>query len=187
MTRSALFHGIVAIAFASLLFSLSAAAQQPSLGDLARQARKNKPTEPATKVITNDDLRSGAIEPPATTDDSDSNPEADKTAKPAEPTAADKAKSQEEKAKAQKELQDQIAAQRDKIAKLQSDIDNLQQQSRQRASNYYTDAGTRLRDPKKYADDVQKDKDNTAAKQKELEEAQTKLAELEDKARKAEE
>ena len=184
MTRSALFHGIVAIAFASP-FSLSAAAQQPSLGDLARQARKNKPTEPTTKVITHDDLSSSA---PArvTTDDSDSNPEADKTAKPAEPTAADKAKSQEEKAKAQKELQDQIAAQRDKITKLQSDIDNLQQQSRQRASNYYTDAGTRLRDPKKYADDVQKNKDGTAAKQKELEEAQTKLAELEDKARKAE-
>ena len=181
MTRSGLPHGIVAIAFASF-FSLSAAAQQPSLGELARQARKNKPTEPTTKVITNDDVRSGAIEPSTSSDDSESKTEAEKNPK-AEPSAADKAKSEEEKAKAAKDLQDQIAAQRDKIAKLQSDIDNLQQQSKQRASNYYTDAGTRLRDPKKYADDIQKDKDDLAAKQKELEDARTKLAELEDKAR----
>ena len=181
MTRSGLSHGIVAIAFASL-FSLSAAAQQPTLGDLARQARKNKPTEPTTKVITNDDLSSSASTR-GSADDSDAKPEPDKNAKPAESSAEEKAKREEEKAKAAKDLQDQIAAQRDKIAKLQSDIESLQQQSKQRASNYYTDAGTRLRDPKKYADDIQKDKDDVAAKQKELEDAKTKLGQLEDKAR----
>jgi chromosome segregation ATPase len=181
MTRSGLSHVIVAIAFASL-FSLSAAAQQPTLGDLARQARKNKPTEPTTKVITNDDLRSSAPTR-SSADDSDAKPEPDKNAKPAEPSAEEKAQREEEKAKAAKDLQDQIAAQREKISKLQSDIESLQQQSKQRASNYYTDAGTRLRDPKRYADDIQKDKDDLAVKQKELEDAKSKLEQLEDKAR----
>jgi predicted RNase H-like nuclease (RuvC/YqgF family) len=184
MTRSVSHPGIVVLAFASV-FTLSAIAQQPSLGDLARQARKNKPTEPTTKVITNDDLRSGAIAPDPTTSTDESKPAAE-DGKSSEPSPADKAKAEEEKAKAAKNLQDQIAAERDKITKLQSDIDNLQQQSKQRASNYYADAGTRLRDPKKYADDVQKDKDDIAAKQKELEAAQTKLEQLEDQARKAE-
>jgi len=184
MTRSALFNGIASIALASF-FSLSAAAQQPSLGDLARQARKNKPTEPSTKVITNDDLRSGAIAPEQATSTDEPKPDTEK-AKSSEPSPADKAKAEEEKAKAAKDRQDQIAAERDKITKLQSDIDNLQQQSKQRASNYYSDAGTRLRDPKKYADDVQKDKDDIASKQKELEDAKIKLEQLEDQASKAE-
>lgn len=181
MTRFALYPGIVVLAF-GFVFSLSAIAQQPSLGDLARQARKNKPTEPSTKVITNDDLRSGAIAPEPATSTDEAKPDAEK-AKSSESSPADKVKAEEEKAKAAKDRQDQIAAERDKITKLQSDIDNLQQQSKQRASNYYSDAGTRLRDPKKYADDVQKDKDDLAAKQKELEDAKTKLGELEDKAR----
>jgi len=184
MTRSAFYHGLVSLPLA-LFLTLSAAAQQKSLGEVARQARKDKPAEPTTKVITNDDLRSGAISPEPATPADESNRGAE-NAKPAEPSAKAKAKSEEEKAKAAKDLQDQISAQRDKITQLQSDIDKLQQQSKQRASNYYTDAGTRLRDPKKYADDVQKDKDDISAKQKELEDAKTKLAQLEDQARKAE-
>lgn len=183
MTRSALSHGIVSIALASI-FSLSAAAQQKSLGEVARQARKDKPSEPTTKVITNDDLGS-SVPVRADADDSDAKPEADKNAKP-EPSPADKAKAEEAKAKAQKDMQDQISAQRDKVTQLQNDIDKLQQQTRQRASNFYADAGTRLRDPKKYADDMQKDKDDVASKQKELEDAKTKLEQLEDQARKAE-
>ena len=46
----------------TLIFCLSGHAQQdsPSLGDLARQAHKDKTSAPARKVFTNDDLTSGA-------------------------------------------------------------------------------------------------------------------------------
>src|SRR5690348_13851629 len=99
MTRSALYPGIVVLAF-GFVFSLSAIAQQPSLGDLARQARKNKPTEPSTKVITNDDLRSGAIAPEPATSTDEPKPDTEKAK--SEPSPADKAKAEEEKAKAAK-------------------------------------------------------------------------------------
>jgi hypothetical protein len=45
----------------ALVFCLPGHAQDsPSLGDLARQAQKDKSNAPATKVITNDDLPSGS-------------------------------------------------------------------------------------------------------------------------------
>ncbi|MBZ5658987.1 MAG: hypothetical protein LAO08_01135 [Acidobacteriia bacterium] len=65
----------------ALLFCAPGRAQDsPSLGDLARQAQKNKTSAPAKKVLTNDDISSGspsgaglassglgAIAPPAST------------------------------------------------------------------------------------------------------------------------
>jgi hypothetical protein len=45
----------------SLIFCLSGHAQDsPSLGDLARQAKKERGNAPATKVLTNDDISSGS-------------------------------------------------------------------------------------------------------------------------------
>jgi hypothetical protein len=51
----------VAACLAALLFGVPSHAQNsPSLGDLARQAQKNKAKEPVKKVFTNDDLTSGS-------------------------------------------------------------------------------------------------------------------------------
>ena len=188
MTRSIFIRSLVAL---SLAWSLgtSAAAQQ-SLGEAARQVRKNKPSEPTTKVITNDDLSSNRTRVSADGSGPNSG-EGENQPKPAEATGNDTAKAEAEKAKTEEEkakeqsLPEKISAERDKTTKLQGDIATLQEQIKQRASNYYGDAGTRLRDPKKYADDVQHDKDQLAAKQKELEEAKTKLGQLEDESRKS--
>ena len=47
-------HTLVFLALGCTFTALSAA--QQSLGDAAREARKNKPPEPTTKVVTNDDF-----------------------------------------------------------------------------------------------------------------------------------
>lgn len=58
MPRSLSLIGVCALA---LVFSLPAHGQDsPSLGDLARQAQKDKANKPVAKVITNDDVPSGS-------------------------------------------------------------------------------------------------------------------------------
>ena len=53
--------GLIAVGFVALAFSMPGRAQDsPSLGELARQAQKNKANPPVKKVFTNDDFSSGA-------------------------------------------------------------------------------------------------------------------------------
>jgi hypothetical protein len=52
---------LIAVCFVSLaLCTFGRAQDSPSLGELARQAQKNKPNAPAKKVFTNDDFSSGS-------------------------------------------------------------------------------------------------------------------------------
>lgn len=52
---------IITACLIALCFSIPGRAQDsPSLGDLARQAQKNKTNAPAKKVLTNDDISSGS-------------------------------------------------------------------------------------------------------------------------------
>ena len=183
--------------FVILIISASAMAQQ-SLGDVARQANKDKSPGPTTKVYTNDDLRAGApvdksadSSEASATDASATDKAGDgKEAKDAndEDKDKDKAKksdSPEDQAKLDKEWADKIQAQKDSIALLERELDVLQRENKLRASSYYGDAGTRLRDEKKYADDDRKYRDQIDAKQKELDDAKTKLEDMRDEARKA--
>lgn len=187
-----------------LIISASAMAQQ-SLGDAARQASKDKSPGPTTKVYTNDDLKAGA--PPAQTPSDASQTSATETNAAATDKAAtadgkeakdkeakdedkdkDKAKksdSPEDQAKLDKEWADKIQGQKDSIALIERELDVLQRENKLRAADYYADAGTRLRDEKKYADDDRKYRDQIDAKQKELDDAKTKLDEMRDEARKA--
>src|SRR4051812_41630339 len=109
------------IAF-TFLIATTAAAQQMSLGDLAREAKKNKPTEPTTRVITNDDLgvlttsRTTDAEPNTTNDNSG----ADKT-KPEE-----KKSSADDQAKLDKEWSSKFASQKDQIALMERELQVLQ-------------------------------------------------------------
>lgn len=181
MKQATLVRSLLILAFGSLL-TLSTAAQ--SLGDAARQARKNKPAEPTTKVITNDDIATSSSR---TTDTVYNTPDSSSSAT-TKPPEEDKKKSEpsaEDRAKQDQERREKIAAQQEQISKLEKELDQLQHDVKQRASNYYGDAGTRLRDPKKYADDEQKSRDQIAAKQKELADAKTKLEQLQDEDRKA--
>ena len=165
----------------SILLPAAVFAQQQSLGDAARQARKNKQADPARKVITNDDIaatKSGS-------DASSSQPVAP-AADASKEKSDDKAKlSDDDQAKLDKEWQGKISGQKDQIALLERELDVLQRENKLRAATFYADAGNRLRDSKKYAEDDRKYQDDIAAKQKAIEDAKTKLEQMRDDARKA--
>ena len=174
-----------------LIITGAAVGQQPapSLADAARKAKKNKPAEPTTKVITNDDL--GVVprlpEKPAA-DSATGDNAADKTAST---DAKDKDKGKEGKksgddqAAIDKQWQDKISAQKDAIALLERELDVLKRENQIRAATFYADAGNRLRDEKKYAEDDRKYHEQTDAKQKAIDDAKSKLEQMKDDARKA--
>jgi len=174
LSRSVLILGL------GILLPAAVFAQQQSLGDAARQARKNKQAEPARKVITNDDIAT-----PKSASDTSAQPAAS-GADASKEKSGDKAKlSDDDQAKLDKEWQDKISAQKDQIALLERELDVLQRENKLRASSYYADAGNRLRDEKKYAEDDRKYRDEVAAKQKAIDDAKAKLEQMRDDARKA--
>jgi hypothetical protein len=171
-------------------FTLSVTAvAQDSLGDAARQARKNKPPEPTTKVITNEDLgESAPVRTEGDSKDADSakaNADSGKNDTSAKKSEKSETLSADDQAKLDKEWQEKIAAQKDQISLLERELDVLQHENQLRASNYYGDAGTRLRDPQKYADDDRKSREKIDEKQKAIDEAKSKLEQMKDDARKA--
>ena len=181
MKHSSIVTTLVTITFGCLL-TISASAQ--SLGDAARKARQNKPAEPTTKVITNDDISTPSSR---TTDTVYNTPESSSgaTTKPAE----DDKKKNEAPAAAQDKLdkawKEKFAAQKEAIAGLEKELATLQHDAQTRASNYYGDAGTRLRNEAKYAEDERKSRETIVTKQKQLDDAKAKLEQMKDEARKA--
>jgi hypothetical protein len=169
--------------------TVSAAAQQ-SLGDAARKARQNRPAEPTTRVITNDDIATGASSSraPETYNSTGSTAEEAGKSSP-EAKTGDEPKTAgaagDDPAKLDKDWQEKIGAQKEKVALLERELDVLQRENKLRASNYYSDAGSRLRDEKKYAEDDRKYRDQIAEKQKQIDDAKTKLEQMKDDARKA--
>jgi hypothetical protein len=163
---------LVLLAATALCVSTS---QAQSLGDAARANRKNKRQTPK-RVITNDDIRRAS----AVSDDSstDSQPAADTDA-PADsaPSDADAIKAKQDEWKAR------FAEQKTAIAGLTKEIDILQRENRLRAASYYADAGSRLRDEKKFAEEDRRFKDEIEAKQGELATAKQRLEEMQDEAR----
>src|SRR5690348_5937231 len=145
-------HTLVFLALGCTFTALSAA--QQSLGDAAREARKNKPPEPTTKVVTNDDFGRPWVSTtsqglPSDGSKSDSDKDKDKE-KDKDKDKEKKKTSADEQAEFDKQWREKIAAQNDKIALLQRELDVLQRENRLRASNYYGDAGNRLRNQKQY-------------------------------------
>ena len=176
LSQSVLIFGLSVILPAAIF------AQQQSLGDAARQARKNKQADPAKKVITNDDLAPGK----SASDTSASSPTAAPVADASKAKSDDKSKlSGDDQAKLDKEWQDKISAQKDQIALLERELDVLQRENKIRAATFYADAGNRLRDEKKYAEEDRKYRDDIAAKQKAIDDAKTTLEQMKEDARKA--
>jgi TolA-binding protein len=175
-------HTLVFLALGCTFTALCSA--QQTLGDAAREARKNKPSEPTTKVITNDDFGRPWASMSDDSSNAGTNSEADKD-KDKDKEKEKKKTSAEEQADLDKQWKDKIAAQNEKIAILERELDVLQRENRLRSSNYYGDAGNRLRNPQKYADDDRKYRDDIAAKQKAISDAKTELENMQEEARKA--
>jgi hypothetical protein len=182
MKRSIISKTIVIVG--SVIILTAAAAAQQSLGDVARKARKSKPSEPTTKVITNETL---PVAPPSAVqhDDSKDADEAKKDDDKDKDKKDEKKLSAEDQAKLDKDWQGKVDAQKNEISLAERELDVMQRENKLRASSYYGDAGTRLRDEKKYAEDDRKSQSDVEAKQKSIDDAKTKLEQTKDEARKA--
>ena len=197
MKRVALFF--TTAAFVTMLTISCASAQDASLGDLARQVRKQKPA-PTKKTFDNDNLPQDdkVSVVGQTADSSDGNtPNANGAAaqqsdQPAQPADAgnngQKSSADEEQAKKQalwKEWQSKIKQQRDVIDLANRELDVANREYRLRAAAFYADAGNRLRNSASWDKEDSQYKDQIAAKQKTLDDAKKALDDMQDQARKA--
>lgn len=177
------------------VFSATASAQ--SLGEAARKARKDKEKaapSPAQKVYTNENLPSGGLsvasvadrEKPAAqetesspyAESAEGQPSGTETGSPgSDPTANNP---QDNSA-----WQTKIAEQKNKIELLERELGVLEREYRLRVAVFYADAGTRLRDDRKFADADRQYKADLETKKNALAAAKQQLADTQEQARKA--
>ncbi len=178
----------ITVALFSALLIVSAVAQSQgalSLGELARQQRQAKKGPAATKMYTNENLPTKATinvtgvasapDPAPGKGEGKTDAKADAKADPFSP---------EDKQKMAAEYRSKIADQKKNISQLEREVDVAQREYKLRAAVFYSDAGTRLRDEKKWADEDRKYQADITAKQKELDTARQKLSDLQESARK---
>lgn len=91
----------------------------------------------------------------------------------------------EERQKALQGWKEKIDEQKEKIAAVSHELDLLQREYRLKAAEFYSNTANRVQHPYGFADDDAKYKQQIADKQKELEDAQTKLDEMQETGRKA--
>jgi len=162
---------------------------QESLADVARKARDSKrnTSSASEKVFTNDNLSlksASESQAKAKSDGSD-----DKAASQDKPEGSDesKAESTDENAR-EKMIADwkaRIDKQKNDIELLKRELDVAERENRLRAATFYADAGNRLRDEKKYAEDDRKYKADIDSKKQKIADEEKKLEQMRDDARRA--
>jgi len=198
----ALFLGVTGLSCRMQGQTGSSAPAGQSLGDYARQVRKEPDSKSKPKVFDNDNLPKNdklSIVGNATTPASE--PAAEEKA--AEPTNAAMAGGNEAKAQstnpptdtskmdtaakeaAWKQWGDRIAEQQKQIDLLQRELDVLQREYQVRAAAMYGDVGNRLRNSAEWDKQDTQYKQQIADKQKALEDAKARLEETQEQARKA--
>ena len=174
----------------------------PSLGEYARQVRKEPDGKPKTKVFDNDNLpktdklsvvgnatapeeeaAAPAESKPAETANATpgSQPKAEVGAAPADTSKMDQA----QKEAAWKQWGDKIKAQQETIDLLTRELDVVQREYQIRAAAMYGDVGTRLRNSAEWDKQDAQYKQQIADKQKAMDDAKQKLDDLREEARKA--
>ena len=169
-----------------IVLAATGAWAQQSLGDAARDARaKQRPGSNATVRLEGVGVPDLSGKDSATADKAkDADQSADNKSADAKP-ADDKDKKKDTAKQKSDDWAKKIEDQKKEIASLQHELDIATREQRLRAANYYADAGTRLRDQGKFAEDSRKEQDEIDGKKKALTAAQQKLADLEEQARKA--
>ncbi len=193
-----------------ILLMVTAAGAQ-SLGDYAREVRKEKPQKPpAVKHFDNDNLpkdehlsvvgqapqppAGGAPDAAAKADDASqtadqSKPDQSKADQSKPDQKADAQPGKDEAAQRQaayQEWKEKINTQKNQIDLLTRELDVLQREYRIRAAAFYADAGNRLRNAGPWDKQDAQYKQDIDAKQKALDAAKQKLDDLQEQARKAE-
>ncbi len=176
-----------------------------SLGDYARQIRKDPGTKTTPKVFDNDNLpkedklsivgRTPAPTGDNATETTSAQPEGGSPAAGEAKTGAEEkaplnsaAKTPEDEAAKQaaaKQWAEKIASQKDQIDLLARELDVLQREYQIRAAVMYADAGNRLRNSADWDKQDAQYKQQIADKQKALDDAKQKLEDLQEEARKA--
>jgi len=178
-----------------------------SLGDYARQVRKDPGTKSKPKVFDNDNLPredklSVVGQPGTTTADNSAADTKQAEAATAEPKAvSDKAGTEatqaaststaqgpEDEASRQaaaKQWGEKIASQQDQINLLARELDVVQREYQIRAAAMYADAGNRMRNSADWDKQDAQYKQQIADKQKALDDAKQKLEDVQEEARKA--
>lgn len=170
-----------------------------SLGEYARQVRKEPDAKPKAKVFDNDNLpkqdklsvvgKATTPEAAATESKSEettntasgSQPKAEAGAPPADTSKMDQAG----KEAAWKQWGDKLAQQQQSIDLLTRELDVLQREYQVRAAAMYADVGSRLRNSAEWDKQDAQYKQQIADKQKALDDAKQKLEEMREEARKA--
>lgn len=169
-----------------LTCAIEVTAQSESLGDQVRAIRKQK-RKPATKVYTNDNLPTSAsisVVGPIAEGSTDEKPAA-KPQDENEKHVQKENKSEEKKPLDEQAWRDQFSEQKKKISDLEHELDVLQREYRLQITNYYADAGSKLRNERAWAEEDATFRTNIAEKQKQIEDAKAQLQDMVEQARKA--
>lgn len=179
-----------------LVLMLSSFAFSQSLGEVARQNRQMK-RKPATHVYTNDDLPSRDVLPSRTTPDEDaksSDKDNTKVKEEAEgkdssdstdKTDGQKSESEQALQKKWEQYKSRVAEQKSKIDLIQRELDVAKRQNEIQVTEYYADAGSKLRNPQYFSEQMKKYQDTVDEKTKALEEANSALEAMREEGRKA--
>jgi hypothetical protein len=161
--------------------SPSSGTSSSSLGDYARKIRKDNGTKEKAKVFDNDNL--------PTQDKLSVVGQKQDSAAAAENTSDNKndaTKTGDDANKAQwKEWQGKLSAEKDEIGLASRELDVLQREYELRAAAMYGDAGNRLRNEGQWDKQDADYKQKIADKQKAIEDAKSKLSDMQEDARKA--
>lgn len=188
----ALVLGLGSIAGAQSQTSSNAqAASGPSLGEYARQVRKDPGTTGKAKVFDNDNLpradKLSIVGKPAEADNNAAPaPEESSESKSATPGSENGSKApQSEKDAAAKQWSDKLTGQQSQIDLLARELDVATKEYQLKAAAMYADAGNRLRNSAEWDKQDAQYKQQIADKQKALDDAKQKLDDMQEEARKA--
>lgn len=162
----------------------------PSLGDYARQVRKDPEAKSKPKVFDNDNLpreeRLSIVGKPAESADGAPAPKTEESQGAAAPAdGTNPPTDQANKQAAWKQWGDKLESQQKQIDLLQRELDVLQREYQIRAAAMYGDAGNRLRNSADWDKQDAQYKQQIADKQKALDDAKQKQGEMQEDARKA--
>ena len=170
------------LSFAMVAVLLSPAVAQ-SLGEAARKARKSKPApSPATRVYTNDNLPTNA---PISVMSTPENKNVGDSGAKSQSATNDSAAGSDDTKKDYDDWRTKISDQKNKIGLLQRELEVLQREHQIQVAVFYADAGNRLRDDRKWADQERQYKSDMETKQRNLDSANLRLDEIREEARKA--
>ena len=206
MKRSFLLWAAVMVVTAMATTIVAAQSQTQPLGDYARAVKKTKnpsAAKTAPKVYDNDNLPAntsisvvGNTSVSAADQDKDGAQEQDKnpdgTAKQDGASGEKKSdpqlksgQSAEDRHKALDFWKGKLDGQKDKVSLLSRELDVLQRERQMKYAEFYTDGARRAQDPNGFSTEDTKYKQEIADKQKQLDEAKSKLNDMQDQARKA--